>query len=70
MSVPISVEFAGDPAALLAFVEKVQYGTRLFLVEALEFTYDGGGGQVKMDGFVYVLMDSSAEAEVEPAEGE
>lgn len=70
VSVPISVEFAGDPAALLAFVEKVQYGTRLFLVEALEFTYDGGGGQVKMDGFVYVLMDSSAEAEVEPAEGE
>ena len=70
VSVPISVEFAGDPAALLAFVEKVQYGTRLFLVEALEFTYDGGGGQVKMAGFVYVLMDSSAEAEVEPAEGE
>ena len=70
VSVPISVEFAGDPAALLAFVENVQYGTRLFLVEALQFTYDGGGGQVKMDGFVYVLMDSSVEAEVEPAEGE
>ena len=70
VSVPISVEFTGDPVALLAFVEKVQYGTRLFLVEALEFTYDGGGGQVKIDGFVYVLMDTSAEADVETAEGE
>ena len=69
VSVPISVEFTGDPRALLAFVEKVQYGTRLFLVEAFDITYDGGGGKVKMDGFVYVLRDSAAAAEVKPAAG-
>ena len=69
VSVPISVEFAGDPAALLAFVEKVQYGTRLFLVEAFDITYDGGGGKVKMDGFVYVLKVPADAAEVKPAGG-
>ena len=69
VSVPISVEFTGDPIALLAFVEKVQYGTRLFLVEAFDITYDGGGGKVKMDGFVYVLKVPADAAEVKPAGG-
>jgi len=70
VSVPISVEFTGDPVALLAFVEKVQYGTRLFLVEALDITYDGGGGKVKIDGFVYVLTDPPVAEETAPAEGD
>ncbi|MET3767541.1 Tfp pilus assembly protein PilO [Marisediminicola sp. UYEF4] len=70
VAVPISVEFTGDPVALLAFVEKVQYGTRLFLVEALDITYDGGGGKVKIDGFVYVLTDPPAADETAPAEGD
>ena len=70
VAVPISVEFSGDPAALLAFVQKVQYGTRLFLVEALDITYDGGGGKVKIDGFVYVLTDPPVAEEAEPAEGQ
>jgi len=69
VSVPVSVEFTGDPVALLAFVEKVQYGTRLFLVEALDITYDGGGGKVKIDGFVYVLTDPPV-ADTSPAEGD
>jgi len=69
VSVPVSVEFTGDPVALLAFVEKVQYGTRLFLVEALDITYDGGGGKVKIDGFVYVLTDPPV-ADTAPAEGD
>ena len=70
VSVPISVEFTGDPVALLAFVEKVQYGTRLFLVEALDITYDGGGGKVKIDGFVYVLTDPPVADETAAAEGD
>ena len=69
VSVPVSVEFTGDPVALLAFVEKVQYGTRLFLVEALDITYDGGGGKVKIDGFVYVLTDPPV-GDTAPAEGD
>jgi hypothetical protein len=68
--VPVSVEFTGDPGGLLAFVEKVQYGTRLFLVEALDITYDGGGGKVKIDGFVYVLTDPPVADETAPAEGD
>ena len=70
VSVPVSVEFTGDPGGLLAFVEKVQYGTRLFLVEALDITYDGGGGKVKIDGFVYVLTDPPVADETAPAEGD
>lgn len=68
VSVPISVEFTGNPGGLLAFIQKVQYGTRLFLVEALDITYDGGGGKVKIDGFVYVLMPPPAAAETTPTE--
>lgn len=62
VSVPIAVEFTGESNALLSFVQRVQYGTRLFLVNALDITYDAGGGKVKMDGFVYVLTDTAAEA--------
>ena len=69
VSVPISVEFTGNPGGLLAFIQKVQYGTRLFLVEALDITYDGGGGKVKIDGFVYVLMAPPVAAETTPTEG-
>ena len=70
VSVPISVEFTGDPVALVTFVEKVQLGTRLFLAEAFEITYDGGGGKVKMEGFVYVLTDAPATTETAPAAGD
>ena len=70
VSVPVSVEFAGNPGGLMAFVEKVQYGTRLFLVEALDITYDGGGGKVKIDGFVYALTDPPVAEETTPAEGD
>ena len=70
VSVPISVEFTGNPGGLLAFIQKVQYGTRLFLVEALDITYDGGGGKVKIDGFVYALTDPPVAEEATPAAGD
>ncbi|GGK91996.1 hypothetical protein GCM10007382_10200 [Salinibacterium xinjiangense] len=69
VSVPVSVEFTGNPGGLLAFIQKVQYGTRLFLVEALDITYDGGGGKVKIDGYVYVLTDPPVAEETTPKEG-
>ena len=69
VSIPISVEFAGNPGGLLAFIQKVQYGTRLFLVDTLDITYDGGGGKVRIDGFVYVLTDPPVAAETPPTEG-
>lgn len=70
VSVPITVIAKGDAAKVLEFVESVQYGTRLFYVDALTVTYDGSGGEVTIDGFVYVLTDASPTADTEAAEGD
>jgi len=73
VSVPITVIAKGDAAQVLEFVESVQYGTRLFFVDALTVTYDGSGGEVTIDGFVFVLTEDAPAADTEetvPAEGD
>ncbi len=70
VSVPITVIAKGDAAQILEFVESVQYGTRLFFVDELKITFDGTGGEVTIDGLVYVLADASPTADTETAEGD
>lgn len=68
--VPIEAAVQGDRLGVLNFVNKVQYGTRLFVVNQLEVAYDEEvGGRVTIRGFVYVLTDPLAQEETEPADG-
>lgn len=72
--VPIEATVRGDRLGVLEFVNKVQYGTRLFFVDQLAVGYDEEiGGQVTIQGYVYVLTDNSVPAATEetaPAEGD
>lgn len=70
VSVPISVTATGDQAGVLEFVERVQFGTRLFLVEGLTVVNDEKGGTVTIEGMVYVLTDGPAVDAGEQPEGE
>jgi len=70
VSVPISVTATGEQAGVLEFVELVQFGTRLFLVEGLTVVNDEEGGTVTIEGMVYVLTDGSIGDAGEEPEGE
>ena len=59
--VPVSVTARGGEKELLAFIEAVQTGKRLFLVNGLDINkaQAGEGFDAKLSGYIYVLTDPS-----------
>lgn len=73
VSVPISVTAAGAAPGVLDFVQRVQFGTRLFVVDGLTVIYEEDGGTVTIEGLVYVLTDGTRGGDAEetaPAAGD
>ena len=70
VSVPISVTAAGAAPGVLDFVQRVQFGTRLFVVDGLTVIYEEASGSVTIEGLVYVLTDGTRGGETAPAEGD
>lgn len=70
VSVPISVTAAGAAPGVLDFVQRVQFGTRLFVVDGLTVIYEEGSGTVTIEGLVYVLTDGTRGGGAEAAEGD
>jgi hypothetical protein len=62
--VPVSVTARGGEKELLAFIEAVQTGKRLFLVNGLDINkaQAGEGFDAKLSGYIYVLTDPSKAA--------
>lgn len=69
VSVPISVTAAGAAPGVLDFVQRVQFGTRLFVVDGLTVIYEEDSGTVTIEGLVYVLTDGTRGGAMETAEG-
>jgi len=70
VSVPISVTAAGAAPGVLDFVQRVQFGTRLFVVDGLTVIYEEDSGTVTIEGLVYVLTDGTRGGDMEAAEGD
>jgi len=70
VSVPISVTAAGAAPGVLDFVQRVQLGTRLFVVDGLTVIYEEDSGTVTIEGLVYVLTDGTRGGDTAPAEGD
>jgi len=70
VSVPISVTAAGAAPGVLDFVQRVQFGSRLFVVDGLTVIYEEDSGTVTIEGLVYVLTDGTRGGDMETAEGQ
>jgi len=66
IAIPIDLTVSGTRAQVIDFVSDLQYGTRLFLVTALNVAQEDGGEEESADytgtisGLVYVLVDPSS----------
>lgn len=75
LGIPVSQgATSADPVALLSFVQKLQTGTRLFVITDLKFENVTGGGSViykiQISGYMYSLADPSAQTDAVPSEPE
>ena len=66
-SVPITVGVTGTAPNIMNFIEKVQFGTRLFWVTRLNITIEAASGTAEIEGLVYVLLDAANDANTNPA---